>query len=71
MSGPVQSLAPGGNSSCAVLTDGHGICWGNNDYGRLGNGSLTPTLPIPERIAQWFQREWMESDLIFRDDFED
>lgn len=65
VSGTVQSLALGGNSSCAVLTDGHGICWGNNDYGRLGNGSMTPTLPIPQRIA-----EWLQNDSIFRDDFE-
>lgn len=71
VSGTVQSLALGGNSSCAVLNDEHGICWGNNDYGRLGNGSVTATLAIPERIAEWFQEAWLQSDLIFRNGFDE
>jgi alpha-tubulin suppressor-like RCC1 family protein len=41
-------LALGGNHSCA-LTAGNGIvCWGNNRYGQLGNGTtLASSLPTP------------------------
>ncbi|TDR46791.1 Regulator of Chromosome Condensation (RCC1) repeat protein [Tahibacter aquaticus] len=66
VSGTIRSLALGGDSSCAVLAGGEGICWGNNDYGRLGNGSMTASLAVPQPITQW-----LLDDLIFRDDFED
>ena len=42
----VVSIATGLKHSCAVLSDGTIKCWGNNEYGKLGNGttesSLTP-----------------------------
>ncbi len=46
--GPVAELGLGGfysftiyGFSCARLTDGQVACWGNNEYGTLGNGTLT------------------------------
>jgi alpha-tubulin suppressor-like RCC1 family protein len=37
----VVSLGLGDNHSCAVLTSGQARCWGDNNYGRLGDGSDT------------------------------
>lgn len=62
--GAIRDLALGGEASCTVLADGEGQCWGNNAYGRLGNGSTASPLAIPQRIAQW-----LRGDLIFRDPF--
>ena len=30
-------------SSCAVITGGHVACWGDNKYGQLGTGAVSPT----------------------------
>ncbi len=38
--GPVVKLALGGQHSCAILQDGGLRCWGLNDRGQLGYGSL-------------------------------
>lgn len=65
VTGTIREIALGADSSCAVLADGEGICWGYNGQGRLGNGSITATLAIPQPIAQWLQ-----NDLVFRYGFE-
>jgi alpha-tubulin suppressor-like RCC1 family protein len=40
-------LAAGGLHSCAVLTTGEVQCWGANDEGQLGNGTVTAgTTPV-------------------------
>ena len=36
----VKSISVGGTHTCAVLDNGYAMCWGKNDYGQLGNGSL-------------------------------
>lgn len=36
----VIKLAPSRYSSCAVLTENRIKCWGDNDYGQLGNNNL-------------------------------
>ncbi|MBK8011683.1 MAG: hypothetical protein IPK13_10045 [Deltaproteobacteria bacterium] len=36
----VASVAAGGDHMCAVKMDGSVWCWGKNDHGQLGNGTL-------------------------------
>jgi alpha-tubulin suppressor-like RCC1 family protein len=35
----VTQLAVGGNFACAMLAGGSVSCWGNNDFGQLGDGT--------------------------------
>jgi alpha-tubulin suppressor-like RCC1 family protein len=41
-SSPPVAISTGNATTCAVAADGSIYCWGNNDYGELGFGSLTP-----------------------------
>jgi len=44
--GMAIKVVAGGNSSCALLSDGRVICWGNNEFGYLGTGdSKSSTVP--------------------------
>jgi alpha-tubulin suppressor-like RCC1 family protein len=36
-----RNIVAGGNHSCALLDDASVTCWGANDYGQLGQNSLT------------------------------
>ncbi len=46
----VTSVSSGGESSCAVLSDGNVECWGENEHGQLGNGTTT-TSPTPVQVS--------------------
>ena len=35
----VTNITAGQSHTCAVLSDGTAACWGDNDYGQLGNGT--------------------------------
>ncbi len=35
------AVAAGGQHACALMNDGTVQCWGDNRYGRLGNGTAT------------------------------
>lgn len=35
------TVAAGGNHSCAITTDSLAYCWGANESGQLGTGSVT------------------------------
>lgn len=39
LSSHVAQITSGYLSSCAVMEDGSGKCWGSNDYGQLGDGA--------------------------------
>lgn len=40
-----------GNHTCALLSDGAVWCWGNNDGGQLGDGTITPRfVPVAAKI---------------------
>lgn len=47
----LQSVSAGDRFTCAVRTNGAVACWGRNDYGQLGNGTINqPThssTPVP------------------------
>src|SRR6266850_984102 len=41
------TVTSGGYHTCALLQDGTVRCWGQNDYGQLGNGSAITKRPAP------------------------
>lgn len=41
LSSPVTRIAAGGDTTCAVLSNGGARCWGQNSYGSLGNGATS------------------------------
>lgn len=44
LDGPVKSISASLNHVCALEVSGIVKCWGQNSYGKLGNGSLTDSL---------------------------
>jgi len=45
----ITQIAGGTDHACALDTDGHAYCWGNNVQGQLGNNSNTNS-PIPVAV---------------------
>lgn len=41
----LRAIAAGPSHTCALATDGRVLCWGNNTFGQLGNGSALYGLP--------------------------
>ena len=46
----VSSIAAGGSHTCAVLTSGAARCWGDNEYGQVGDGTDT-VRPSPVQVS--------------------
>ncbi len=47
---PASFLAGGTNHTCALASDGDVVCWGQNSYGQLGDGSTADRL-APVAVA--------------------
>ena len=39
--GEVTSISAGRDHTCAIVLSEQGYCWGNNDFGQLGDGTIT------------------------------
>ncbi len=53
LAGRVQAIAAGGTHTCALLVDGQVMCWGDNAFGQLGNGTKTSSsTPLAVRNLQ-------------------
>jgi alpha-tubulin suppressor-like RCC1 family protein len=46
----VDVVSAGDGFACAGLENGKVRCWGDNDYGQLGNGTTTDS-PVPVEVV--------------------
>ncbi|MEI7917847.1 MAG: prepilin-type N-terminal cleavage/methylation domain-containing protein [Candidatus Saccharibacteria bacterium] len=50
------------NFNCGIASDDKAYCWGNNDYGQLGNNSITTSrVPIPVNTSGVFSGKTITS----------
>ncbi len=47
--GPLEfrQISAGGIVSCAITADQDAYCWGNNEWGQVGNGAISPPINTP------------------------
>ena len=46
----IAAIANGNAHGCALLLSGDVMCWGNNQYGQVGNGEISATFAAPVAI---------------------
>lgn len=46
-----RQVSVGGYHACGLGSNGIGYCWGLNTEGELGNGTVTPSSPVPTRVS--------------------
>jgi alpha-tubulin suppressor-like RCC1 family protein len=51
LSSPATAVATGGLHTCSVLDTGEVQCWGWNNHGQLGDGTITGHKPVPVETA--------------------
>jgi alpha-tubulin suppressor-like RCC1 family protein len=44
-------VSAGNNFSCALSSHGVAMCWGSNQYGKLGDGTTVTTRPAPSLVS--------------------
>jgi hypothetical protein len=49
----VQAISAGADQTCAIRLGGTAWCWGLNDHGQLGDGSITDHLRPMAVVAAW------------------
>lgn len=71
LGGKAVQVAAGGNHTCAILTDGQLRCWGSNERGQLGRGSLVatgtvgPVSPPAKNASFWTTAETLTAGAAF------
>ena len=48
----VAQIETGTNSSCAQTFDGKNYCWGQANWGKLGNGQTSGTYTTPQLVIE-------------------
>lgn len=48
---PARSLTSGSQHDCAITTNEEAYCWGNQDYGQLGDGVAGPTRVLTPKLV--------------------
>jgi len=58
----IESISAGWNNTCVTTSDGKAYCWGENDFGQLGNNSTTQSLtPIAVDMSGVLNGKTVES----------
>ena len=53
LSSGVQALVAGTNHTCALTTGGDATCWGGNEYGQLGDGTIAGRVTAATVSGLW------------------